>query len=238
MMYRSRRGLRAPQYDAVSMFQRKLLRWYGRHARTFPWRGTRNPYRVLIAELFLQKTQAKQVLPTYRRFIRRFGNATVLAQVPLGEIREAIWSLGLPARARQLKAMAKVLVDRFGGKVPPLGKELLSLPGVGPYTVGAVLCFAFGQKKAVVDANVIRLLARYFGLRSMRPRPRMDQELWRIAAMIVPRRNFREYNWAIFDFAAEVCRPRNPHCGECPLRARCRWYAAVSRGKVKRGALL
>lgn len=219
-----RRGLRVPRRDAIKWFRRKLLQWYGRHARTFPWRRTRDPFRVLIAELFLQKTQAKQVLPTYSAFIRRFRTIEILARAPLQQVRIAIWSLGLPARARQLKAIARTLTASFGSRVPHTERELLSLQGIGPYTAGAVLCFAFGRKRAVVDANVIRLLARYFGLESTRPRPRTDQKLWRIAEEMVPAERFREYNWAIFDFAAKVCRARSPLCRTCPLRSRCRWF--------------
>lgn len=219
-----RRGLRVPRRDAIKRFRRKLFQWYGRHARTFPWRRTRDPYRVLIAELFLQKTQAKQVLPTYSAFIGRFRSVEVLARAPLRQVRVAIWSLGLPARARQLKAIARALAARFGGQVPHTERELRSLQGIGPYTAGAVLCFAFGKKRAVLDANVIRLLARYFGLQSTRPRPRTDQKLWRIAEAMVPAERFREYNWAIFDFAAKVCRAKSPLCGSCPLRTGCRWF--------------
>lgn len=216
--------LRAPGRGAIRRFQRKLLRWYGRHARRFPWRRTRDPYRVLVAELLLQKTQAKQVLPTYGAFIGRFRTIEILARAPLQQVRVAIWSLGLPARARQLKAIARTLTASFGGRVPHTERELLSLQGIGPYTAGAVLCFAFGRKRAVVDANVIRLLARYFGLESPRPRPRTDQKLWRIAEKMVPAERFREYNWAIFDFAAKVCRARSPLCRTCPLKSRCRWF--------------
>lgn len=220
----TRLGLRVPRRDAIKQFRRKLFQWYGCHARTFPWRRTRDPYRVLIAELFLQKTQAKQVVPTYSAFIARFRTVKILARAPVRQVRVAIWSLGLPARAGQLKAIARGLTARFGGQVPETERELLSLQGVGPYTAGAVLCFAFGKKRAVVDANVIRLLARYFGLRSTRPRPRTDQRLWRIAEAIVPTERFREYNWAIFDFAAKVCRAKTPLCRTCPLRTRCRWF--------------
>jgi A/G-specific adenine glycosylase len=222
----------------AGFFRRRLVTWYGQHKRVFPWRRTRNPYRILVAEVLLQKTQAKQVAPVYNSFLQRFGSPQLLARAPTRKVRASIWSLGLPARAPRLRVLAKMLLERFHGRVPSSEKELLSLKGVGRYTASAVLCFGFGRREAVVDANVIRLLSRYFGAKSKHPRPRMDQELWRVAAMIVPRRNFREYNWAIFDFAAEVCRPRNPHCGECPLRSRCRWYAAVGGGKVKRGAFL
>ncbi len=222
----------------IGFFRRRLITWYSRHQRAFPWRRTRDPYRILVAEVLLQKTQAKQVAPVYKGFLRRFGSPQRLAGAPTRKVRASIWSLGLPARAPQLRVLAKMLLERFQGRVPDSEKELLSLKGVGPYTASAVLCFGFGRREAVVDANVIRLLSRYFGVESKHPRPRMDQGLWRVAGMIVPRRNFREYNWAIFDFAAEVCRPRNPHCGECPLRTRCRWYAAACFGKVKRGALL
>lgn len=206
-------------------FTNELISWYSTHARSFPWRRTRNPYRVLIAEIFLQKTQAKQVRPIYERFIRDFPTPSALAEAPIRKIGDATWSLGLLSRSAQLKTMARTLVDKFSGRTPDTERELLSLKGVGAYTANAVLCFAFMQRRAVVDANVIRLLSRYFGLTSGRARARTDKDLWKAAYALVPTERCREYNWAIFDFAAEICQAEAPRCGECPLRRGCSWFA-------------
>lgn len=215
-------------------FDKKLLQWYRREKRKFPWRTTRIPYRILMAELFLQKTQAKQVEPILRIFLKRFPTVRRLAGARLTDIQTATWSLGLPARARQIKTLSRQLTERFAGRVPRSERDLLSLSGVGPYTATAVLCFAFGARRAVVDANVIRVLARYFGIRSRRPRPRSDKWLWRVADDLVPVRNAREYNWAILDFAAKVCRSRKPLCSECPLRRTCWWFRRAKRsGGIK-----
>lgn len=203
-----------------------LLRWYGINGRSFPWRTTADPYRVLVAEIFLQKTQASQVLPIYRRFLRKFPTAKSLARASRKDILEEVWSLGLPARAAQLQRLARALVVRFGGRVPCSEAELLSLEGVGRYTANAVLCFAFSQRRAVVDANVIRVLSRYFAVTSRRARPRDDRGLWATAEGLVPRTRSRDYNWAILDFAALICQPRTPKCGECFLRVGCRFYRA------------
>lgn len=207
-------------------FARSLLAWYSLKGRSFPWRTTADPYRVLVAEIFLQKTQASQVLPIYRRFLRRFPTPKRLARASRKDILAEVWSLGLPARAAQLQRLARTLAVRFGGRVPCSEAELLSLEGVGRYTANAVLCFALSQRRAVVDANVIRVLSRYFALTSRRTRPREDRVLWATAERLVPKTRFRDYNWAIFDFAALICQARTPKCGECFLRRGCRFYRA------------
>lgn len=204
-------------------FRRTLLAWQRKYGRKFPWRQTRNPYRVLIAELFLQKTQAKQVKPIYLEFLRRFPTVESLACAPPGKIRPAIWSLGLLGRARHLKEMARAVVSKFEGRIPNTESALLELKGVGRYAANAVLCFAFDQPRAVVDANVVRLLSRYFGIKPLKERAHADADLWEAAQSLIPKRGAKEYNWAVFDFAALVCTSRNPKCSECILRERCRW---------------
>lgn len=211
------------------------MMWYRRHKRAFPWRRTRDPYRVLIAELFLQKTQAKQVEPIYGDFLRRFPRMEALSRAPLKEIRRSIWSLGLVGRARHLKEMARTAVLLFGGKLPATERDLMELKGVGRYAANAVLCFAFGKRRAVVDANVVRMLGRYFGIRSEKDRPHTDKALWEMAQALMPRKRMREYNWAVFDFAALVCTARTPRCGECVLREGCRWPAKTEAALMKSG---
>ena len=217
-----------------SRFSSSLLRWFQSERRSFPWRRSRTPYHILVAELFLRKTQAKQVAPIYAVFVRRFPSVRRLDKARVRQIRSAVWSLGLATRAQQLKLLARQLMERFAGRVPSSEHELLSLAGVGTYTASAVLCFAFGQRRAVLDANVIRVFSRYFGLRSQNSRPRTDKRLWQIADGLVPNQKHREYNWAILDFAAKVCRARHPLCSECPLRKTCWWFRRVKRsGGIK-----
>jgi len=212
-----------PTVPQSQRFRRTLFAWYERHGRSFPWRETRNPYRVLIAELFLQKTQAKQVHPIYLEFLRKFPTLKSLARARAQRIKAAIWSLGLLGRARHLKEMAQMLGEKFDGRIPSTEAELLQLKGVGRYVANAVLCFAFDQRRAVVDANVVRLLSRYFGIKSRKDRAHTDSFMWEAAQSLVPRRRVKEFNWGVFDFAALVCTSQNPRCGQCVLREWCRW---------------
>ena len=183
----------------------------------------------MIAELFLRKTQAVQVAPIFNKFIRRFPDAKRLATARTEVVLSAVWSLGLPARAKQLRAMAAQLVQHHGGRIPRDERALRRLSGVGRYVANAVLCFAYDQRRPVVDANVIRLVQRYFGFRSARRRPREDEALWNFCASLLPRTRVREFNWALFDFAALVCSARDPSCGRCPLLTACAWPGKLSR---------
>jgi A/G-specific adenine glycosylase len=177
----------------------------------------------LVAEIFLRKTQAKQVAPIYLQFLREFQTPQALADADIGRIREVVWSLGLPARIDELQNLGQVLTSKFDGRVPRNERDLMSLPGVGRYVARAVLSFAYGRRCAAVDANVIRLIERYFGARSRKVRAREDPELWRFCDALVPERRARNFNWALFDFAALVCTARSPSCHVCPLSASCKW---------------
>lgn len=197
-----------------------LLEWYEANGRNYPWRTSRDPYEVLIAEIMLQRTRADQVLPVYLSFIKKLPTVKKLNKASLEEIREYFDSLGLMWRAKLVKRLAADLVNRFDGRVPDSRKELLSLPAVGEYMADAVLSFAYGENVEVVDANVVRVIGRVFGLKSG-GEARRNRKFRNIARNIVSEGQARKVNWAIIDLAALVCTPKNPKCDECPLQTVC-----------------
>jgi len=202
-------------------FRKKLLRWHLDNARHFPWRETDDAYQILLAEVLLQRTQAPQVAERYKGILVAFPTVHALASAPLETIQDVLRPLGLAKRAITLKKMGEELVNRYDSRVPASVSKLMGLPGVGRYIATAAAVFAASAPYAVVDANVIRVLERFFGITSRKRRARDDAALWRTAELLVPRRRSAKYNRALIDFAAVVCRPRNPLCPECPLHERC-----------------
>jgi A/G-specific adenine glycosylase len=200
-----------------------LLEWYEKNGRNYPWRRSRNPYEVLIAEIMLQRTKADQVLPVYLSFIRKFPKVEKLNKASTEEVKSHFDRLGLMWRAELVKRLAGELITRFNGKVPESRKELLSLPSVGEYMADAVLSFARGKNVAVVDANVCRVIGRMFGLKP-RGEARRDRRFRDIAQRLVAMGDARRLNWAIIYFAALVCTPKNPQCHTCPLTEHCSYY--------------
>lgn len=208
--------------ELIEFFVNSLLSWYHRNGRSFPWRETRDPYRILVAELMLQRTKASQVVPVYLEFIKEFPDVLSLSRASPERIREYFSRLGLEWRAEKVLALAKLLAEKYGGKIPCDKEELLSLPGVGEYISAAVLSFACNVPVAVVDSNVVRVLSRYFGI-TPRGEGRRDKKILGLASKILPEQSHREYNFAIIDFAALVCTPKRPKCEICPLREKCSW---------------
>jgi|SRR5438445_23459 len=211
---------RARKPRTAQPFTRKLLAWYRRAARDLPWRRTRDPYRVLVSEFMLQQTQVSRVAEYYPRFLARFPDLETLASARPRAVREAWEGLGYYARARNLHALAKQ-VSGVGGQVPADPNELVKLPGVGPYTAGAVASFAYEKPVPAVDTNVARVIRRVFGnaKRGMR-----NAELWRLAQALVPKNGKRawRFNQAIMELGAVICVARKPKCPECPVRPVCR----------------
>jgi A/G-specific adenine glycosylase len=212
-------------------FRKRLLAWFAEHSRDFPWRMTSDPYRLLMAEVLLQRTQAPQVRDHYAAVLSRFPQPQALAAAPVGVVAETIRPLGLAKRAPLLKRLGEDLSSRFQGNVPADADELASLPGVGRYIAGATACFAFELPTAVVDVNAIRVFSRFFGVTSRRSRPREDAGIWAFAQTLVPPRRAVDYNRALIDFASLVCRPRNPVCTQCPLQRRCLFRANTKKAR-------
>jgi A/G-specific adenine glycosylase len=205
----------------IAWLRRRVRRWFAEHERDFPWRRTSDPFEILIAELLLQRTRADLVPAVYARFIHRYPDARALAEASPEEVVQLLRPLGFVHRSARLPALARVLVDDFGGRVPNEKAALMTLPGVGRYVANAVLLVAFGHPRPLLDPNVIRLLDRCFGAGSLRSRPREDRELWRLLERIVPRRAPRSVAMGLIDLGGLVCVPRRPHCRRCPLRVRC-----------------
>lgn len=215
-----------------SLIRARLLEWYRRHGRhDLPWRGSFDPYSVLVSEYMLQQTTVATVIPYFHRFLKSFPTVHHLARASLDNVLKHWAGLGYYARARNLHRAAQILVQDFGGQVPRERAQAETLPGVGPYTAGALLSFAHNRAEALVDGNVIRVLSRVFGVKGDTRRPAVLNRLWTMARALVPMGGARHFNSALMDFGATLCRSGLPECADCPLRRSC-W--AFQHGWVDR----
>jgi len=190
-------------------FRVGLLRWYRRHRRALPWRGTADPYHVWVSEIMLQQTRVETVRAYYERWIRALPTLAALARARLPRVLKLWEGLGYYSRARNLHRAARQL----RGRVPGTVAELQQLPGIGRYTAGAIASIAFGQRAPVVDGNVARVFTRVFA--------RPDRH-WELAEILLPARNCGDFNQALMELGALVCLPVQPRCEKCPLRGICR----------------
>jgi A/G-specific adenine glycosylase len=219
-----------PAGDYLAL-RRDLLRFYDRLARTLPWRGTRDPYAVLVSEVMLQQTQVKTVLRYFPTWMKRFPTLGSLAAADEADVLHAFQGLGYYSRARRLQQAARAVVERHGGRMPSSRDELLELPGIGEYSAGAVLSIAFGAREPLVDGNVVRVLTRIFGLRGDPGRAPLKARLWSLARELVPEQRPGDFNQALMELGATVCTPRTPRCDECPVAKAC---VAREKGLVAR----
>ena len=217
--------------NSVRRFSSALLVWYEENGRSFLWRDTNDPYVILTAEMLLQKTHAEKVDETLTNLLEKYPTVKRLAEAPVEDIEAIIGILGISYRAARLKALAQIVVDEFGGRIPEDTEDLLSLPGVGMYAANAVLCFAFGHRVPVIDASVIRIMERVFGYHSKKKRPRDDRDLWLLGEELMPKDRYREYNYALLDFGALVCIATSPKHVICPITDICLYYQETVRDR-------
>lgn len=213
----------------LAKLRRLLLRWYKKSARDLPWRRTRDPYAIWVSETMLQQTTVEAVLPYYGRFLARYPGVIALSQSREDDLL-ALWSgLGYYRRARNMRAAASLIVERYSGRFPASLEELRALPGIGRYTAGAIGSIVFGLRAAVVDGNVARVLTRLYALPAgdggAGNGPK-DADLWRIAEEIVPSNSPGDWNQALMELGARICRPSAPACPACPVATICRALAA------------
>jgi A/G-specific adenine glycosylase len=205
-----------------------LLAWYDRHARVLPWRappGRRaDPYQVWLSEIMLQQTTVATVGPYFARFTQRWPDVAALAAAAREDVLAAWAGLGYYARARNLHACARQVVDAHGGSFPDSEATLRALPGIGPYTAGAIAAIAFDRPSVAVDGNVERVITRLAAIAT--PLPAAKSEIRAIAAALLPVRRPGDFAQAMMDLGATLCTPRAPACGNCPWRAACRARAA------------
>ncbi|MFO1133523.1 MAG: A/G-specific adenine glycosylase [Hyphomicrobiales bacterium] len=202
----------------------QLLAWYDANARVLPWRvrpgEAADPYRVWLSEIMLQQTTVQAVKAYFEKFTGLWPTVEALAAAPLDDVLKAWAGLGYYARARNLHACAKAVVQRFGGRFPQTEAELRSLPGIGPYTAGAIAAIAFGGRHAAVDGNVERVISRIYAIET--PLPESKPEIRDRAQALVPERRAGDFAQAMMDLGATICTPRQPNCLICPWTEHCR----------------
>lgn len=203
-------------------FATPLIAWQATHGRhDLPWQRTTDPYRVWLSEIMLQQTQVSTVLAYYERFLQRFPDVKALAAASQDEVL-ALWSgLGYYSRARNLHACAKAVVSEHGGEFPETAEVLETLPGIGRSTAAAIASFCFGERVAILDGNVKRVLTRFLAFDKDLAVPRHERELWAAATELLPHADMPAYTQGIMDLGATVCLARSPQCLLCPVQAEC-----------------
>lgn len=205
--------------------QKKIIKWYLNNGRKFPWRNPKaTDYDKLIAEFFLQKTRAENVVNVYNEFLNEFPNLEAITSANADSIEIIIKPLGLyKNRSRNLQKCARAILDYYDGKIPDSRDDLLKLPGIGIYIANAYLISQFGLRLAVVDTNFKRVYGRFFSA-PMEGDPRRNPFLIKFAEFILPKNNIKEYTYGILDFAALICKNKNSRCKECILNTKCEYY--------------
>ena len=209
-------------------FRRALLGWYRKHGRRLPWRETSDPYHILVSEMMLQQTQVDRVLPKYHEWLAKYPSLAALASADQDDVNQTWRPLGYNVRPRRLHAIARESVERFGGQLPSDQETLLSFKGIGAYTAGAIRSFAFGQRAAILDTNVARVIFRIFIASGDIKAHAMRRRLWAMSEVLVPHKHVFDFNQALMDFGATVCVARRPKCGGCPMARQCRSYPHLS----------
>jgi A/G-specific adenine glycosylase len=207
-----------------------LINWYGQNKRDLPWRNTADPYIIWVSEIILQQTRVDQGREYFSRFISRFPDVKTLSDATELEVLKHWQGLGYYSRARNMHAAAKTIVKELQGVFPGKSQEIIKLKGVGPYTASAIASICFEEPTPVVDGNVMRVVARLFGISAPVNTPSGRKAIYETCNLILDRKRPGEFNQAIMEFGALQCIPRNPNCISCPLLLRCEAYRA---GKVE-----
>ena len=203
-------------------FARSVLHWYHQHGRNdLPWQLDKTPYRVWLSEIMLQQTQVATVIPYYHRFLDNFPDIQSLADASIDRVLQYWQGLGYYARARNLHRAAQIIRDEHAGQLPQQMDQLISLPGIGRSSAGAILSLACGQSWPILDGNAKRVLARCFQVRGWYGQSKTMKALWQIAGQLTPARQTGEYNQAMMDLGAMVCVKTSPRCEVCPLTHCC-----------------
>ena len=223
-----------PVPAARQRFRRRLLTWYRANGRDLPWRNTRDPYHILVSEIMLQQTQVERVIPKYHQFLARYPTLAHLAQADTAEVTRTWYPLGYNVRPLNLQGIARETMAKYAGRLPDDSASLRSMRGIGRYTAGAVLSFAFGRDACIVDTNVRRVLGRVLlGPRRL-ARLRGQKTMWDLSAAVLPAGRAYDWNQALMDFGATWSTARAPRCGPCPMRRFCLSYPAAGTRKRRR----
>ncbi len=202
-------------------FGSEIIRWYHQNKRDLPWRHTKDPYAIWLSEIILQQTRIDQGMAYYHRFIQKYPNVKKLAAAKEDDVLKLWQGLGYYSRARNLHHTAKEIAEKYKGKFPEDEKDVLSLKGVGQYTAGAILSFAFNKKFPVVDGNVFRLLSRFFGIETPIDSSKAKKEFFELAEKLMENHSPSDFNQGIMEFGSRQCKPQQPDCLACPLNTNC-----------------
>ncbi len=216
-----------------SAFSARLIAWQKNHGRhDLPWQCSRDPYRVWLSEVMLQQTQVATVIPYYRRFLERFPDVAALAAASPAAVAEAWAGLGYYSRGRNLHRCARQVVADHGGRFPASAAALEALPGIGRSTAAAIAAFAWGERAAILDGNVKRVLCRHFGVEGWPEAAAVKKTLWALAESLLPAADCGAYTQGLMDLGATLCTRRRPDCSACPLAATC-----IARQEGRQGEL-
>ncbi|MFX0149443.1 MAG: A/G-specific adenine glycosylase [Candidatus Hodarchaeota archaeon] len=211
----------------INQFHRQLLNWFEREGRDLPWRRTRDPYKILISEIMLQQTNVEIVIPIYNQFLIEFPTLQTLAQAPLKKVKSITDQLGYKRRGEYLHNIAKQIFFERKGEFPSSLEDLLKLKGIGRYTAGAILSFAYEKEdktSAIVDVNVERVLGRVFGLWHWDKNAKFDKQIWELSETLISIGNVWTTNQGILDLGAMICTAKKPKCSICPMTEICMFY--------------
>lgn len=215
---------------AYAEIRKRLLEWwFDSGKREFPWRNVNNPYYVLVSEILLHRTAARQIIPHYKLFIERYPNVQTLAKSHPEELSVIFHSCGLNWRWEMVSKMANELNYRFNGRIPKSYSDLISLPGIGSYVASAVRCFAFGYPDVLLDTNTVRVSGRLFGLK-ITESSRRNQQFRQSLVPLMSNEYSKEINYALIDLAATICKPKNPSHQSCPVKQFCCFYINENGG--------
>jgi A/G-specific adenine glycosylase len=215
-------SLLIPSRKEIAIFRRRIISWYKKNGRFYPWRKEKDPFKVLVAEMMLRRTKADQVVPVYEKFCREFPDVDTLARAKQEAVEKILHPLGLKWRVPAFIMMAREVVEKYHSRIPDNREELISLPGVGDYVAGAVLSIAYGKNEWLVDSNIVRIFKRYFGIKTSKE-GRRDKHVIEMAKIYVSGKDPGRATMGILDITALICKPRKPECEKCPLRIHCHY---------------
>jgi A/G-specific adenine glycosylase len=201
--------------------QLKILKWYRKNARDLPWRHTKDPYAIWVSEIMLQQTRVEAVIPYFQRWMNAFSTLQALAEAEEDQVLKLWEGLGYYNRARNLQAAANIVMETYQGALPMEKKALQNLPGIGPYTAGAILSIAFNLPAPILDGNLKRVFTRLFNVNTPIQTAETEKKLWEIAELLLPESNPGDFNQALMEVGALICLPKNPDCDHCPLADDC-----------------
>ena len=215
------------------IFEKQLLQWHNYNKRDFEWRKTDDPYKILISEILLHKTDSKKVEEIYQDVICKYPTIHHVFDTEIEHLEKGFKEIGLFYRAKRLKKNAEIIISRYNNKIPDEKERLMQLNGIGNYISNAILCFAYKKGVPIVDTNVIRIYSRIFNIKSQKSRPQNDKDIWNYAKYLLPDKNYKSYNYAILDFGSKICKARKPLCTVCIFRNDCYYYKKVKENESK-----